>query len=611
MTVPTQIIRAPVGSSTDSFEWSAAPDEPALGPPAVPGELGTFGGYRLVEKIGAGGMGVVYRAVDPTLGRLVALKVLRPRIAASARGWKRFLREGRAVAAIRHDHVVTIFHVSETDQAPFIVMEHLSGGSLEARFKGPPMTVAELVRVGREVAEGLAAAHAVGIVHRDVKPANVWLDVPARPDAGPPAVPFRTKVLDFGLAHFDSSDAPLTRDGAVVGSLPYMAPEQANGCVDHRSDLYSLGVVLYQGLIGQLPFEGVNALTRLSNPSIVIDQPPVAQLAPDVPPALAGLIDRLICPDPQGRPTSAAEVARELRALEAGLLVGTVRPAAAPDQFDSWETVLEEPSAETARPARRGRVLIWAAGASVVLAAACAAAAAAYLAGRGPVAHAAAPPRADAGAVPGAVPGPPPPVRRPDPPPAQLLPGKDLLGWHPPRGGRIDGWSVADGSVTGTPKPGGSQWLLTDKEYDDVDLRVEYRWLKPKGHTSVMIRAHESGKPAEPVLGLQVNIREEAGADDNWLYRTGGIFMIKGGEAPVVKPTREWNELRVVARGQRVVVEHNGKRTLDVNLDLYPNRVGAVPALKWPKGAIGLCSHVWAPIEFRSVTLAAPPKEPQ
>jgi len=278
------------GLAHDSFDalFDDRDPLPALGPPARAGELGTFGGYRVLELVGSGGMGAVYRAVDPALGRTVALKVMLPRLAATEVARQRFLREARAVAAICHDNVVTVYQVSDAGH-PFYAMEFLTGRSLEALLMDP-VPVADAVRVARELAEGLVAAHAVGVIHRDVKPGNVWLvDLPNGS--------FRTKQLDFGLARV-MEGAPLTRTGALLGTVVYMAPEQARGAGEPRSDVFGLGAVLYQMLAGRPQFDHATAMRLLSDPDSWAPPPPLATVVPGLPAELCATVSAMLSADP-------------------------------------------------------------------------------------------------------------------------------------------------------------------------------------------------------------------------------------------------------------------------------------------------------------------------
>jgi serine/threonine protein kinase len=305
------------GAGTSDTPAPRDPRAPvAFAPAQRPGELGRLGGYRILKRLGEGGMGAVFLAEHDGLKRLDALKVMKPEAVASPQAKDRFLREARTAAAIKHDHVVTIYHVGEDNGVPFIAMELLEGESLEERLKqSPPLTPAEAARIGREVADGLAAAHARGLIHRDVKPGNIWLE---RKDAHPAGGPssFRVKLLDFGLARPVDEDVQITNLGIVVGSPAYMSPEQAAGLVlDGRSDLFSLGVVMYRMTTGRLPFSGPNVLAILRQIDAHQPPPPHA-LNPAVPRPLSDLIMRLLAKAPDDRPASAPEVAAALRAID-------------------------------------------------------------------------------------------------------------------------------------------------------------------------------------------------------------------------------------------------------------------------------------------------------
>ena len=228
-------------------------------------------------------MGIVFQAEDTHLNRAVAVKAMLPEVAKKTSARERFLREARAAAALEHDHIVAIFHVGEEGGVPYLVMPMLKGCSLEDYLKkkqgdraGAPLTVGQILKLGREMARGLVAAHEVGLIHRDIKPANVWLDATA---GG------RVKILDFGLARPAESDATLTQSGVIVGTPAYMAPEQAQGLkVDGRADLFSLGCVLYRLCSGRLPWKGENAMATLMAVSTE-ETTSLSQLKPDLPPA--------------------------------------------------------------------------------------------------------------------------------------------------------------------------------------------------------------------------------------------------------------------------------------------------------------------------------------
>ncbi len=306
--------RAVESSDADAEHWDF------LAPPELPGELGRLGPYRILKVLGRGGMGVVFQAEDPQLERVVALKAMLPALAASASAKKRFLREARTVASIKHDHIVTIHQVGEDRGAPYLAMEFLEGEPLNVRLnREAKLPLVDVIRIGRQIAEGLGAAHAKGLIHRDIKPANIWMETrPAGSDIDKQgACDFRVKILDFGLARSTSDQAGLTQSGAILGTPSYMAPEQAQGkAVDSRCDLFSLGCVLYVLGTGKLPFSGTDTLSVLMAIATAAPKSP-RDLNPELPPALCDLMLRLLAKAPEDRPASALAVAEELRQMEA------------------------------------------------------------------------------------------------------------------------------------------------------------------------------------------------------------------------------------------------------------------------------------------------------
>ena len=280
-----------------------------LAPPQGPGELGRLGSYRVLKVLGSGGMGIVFEAEDLQLGRTVALKVMKAAVAAGLSARQRFQLEARSMAAVKSDHIATIYQVGEDRGAPYLAMELLHGQSVDSWLtRGHKPSTREILRLGREVALGLAAAHERGVIHRDVKPGSIWLEEPSG----------RIKLLDFGLARATAEDVHLTASGAVVGTPAYMAPEQARGDkFDHRADLFSLGVVLYRLCTAKMPFRGQTTMAVLS--ALAIDKPqPVQELAADVPPALADLIMKLLAKNPVDRPATATDIVAAIEAIERG-----------------------------------------------------------------------------------------------------------------------------------------------------------------------------------------------------------------------------------------------------------------------------------------------------
>jgi hypothetical protein len=273
-----------------------------LDPPRQPGELGRVGPYAVREVVGRGGMGVVLKAFDEALQRVVAIKVMAPQLATGAAARQRFVREARAAAAIRDEHVIDIHAVGEANGLPYLVMEYVAGLSLQERLdRSGPLEPKEVLRIGAQVAAGLAAAHAQGLIHRDVKPANILLENGVE----------RVKLTDFGLARA-VDDASLTQSGVAAGTPQYMAPEQACAeAVDHRADLFSLGSVLYALCTGCPPFRAGGSMAVLKR--VCEETPrPIQESNPEVPDWLVGIIARLHAKDPAGRYQSAAEVAELL-----------------------------------------------------------------------------------------------------------------------------------------------------------------------------------------------------------------------------------------------------------------------------------------------------------
>jgi len=292
-----------------------------------------FGGrYHIVSEIGAGGMGVVYGAQDTRTGRGVAVKVLDDVWAGDRTIRERFLREIRAGMKLRHQHIVWVMDAGDGPEGTYLVMERLYGQSLSARLLDGPMSVVEALEVVRQCAEALAVVHPQGVVHRDLKPGNLFLV------RNPRGVDVR--VLDFGLALL-VDEAPLTHAGLVLGTPRYMAPEQVRGRVcAGTADLYALGVVLFEMLVGRTPFEGDEEVLMLQHAAV--PPPKVCDLREDVPSAVGALVEGLLAKEPKHRPDSALHVAAlvhslmaEARALEAS---GSARAARSPGS--AWAEAL-------------------------------------------------------------------------------------------------------------------------------------------------------------------------------------------------------------------------------------------------------------------------------
>jgi serine/threonine protein kinase len=269
-----------------------------------PGEsIGAVGPYRIDRLLGRGGMGVVFQAFDSTLRRPVAIKFLSPRLAVSPLARTRFTREAQAAAAVSHPNVVTIHAIAEHEGLPYMVMEYVAGITLAERLnREGVLQPKSILRIGIQCARGLAVAHAQGLIHRDVKPGNLLLESGID----------RVKITDFGLANVAAEPWRLTASGVLLGTPAYMSPEQAVGAaLDHRSDLFSLGSLLYQMCTGEPPFPGPSVKAILTR--VRYDEPrPIRDLNPDIPPPLEAHVSRLMAKNPADRFASANELVRTL-----------------------------------------------------------------------------------------------------------------------------------------------------------------------------------------------------------------------------------------------------------------------------------------------------------
>ncbi len=302
--------------------------------------------YEILDKLGEGGMGVVYKARDLHLHRLVALKFLPPEITATAERIARFEQEARAISALNHPHIATIYAMEEFQGRRFLVLEYLPGGTLrqrmkESRAENQPFPLNDALRIGIETAQGLAHAHRKGIVHRDIKPENIMFTAEGL-----------LRITDFGLAKSETSE--LTRDGTTVGTAAYMAPEQATHSeTSPRSDLFSMGVMLHEMIAGQRPFTGKSEFATMQ--AVVSDPPPpLARFRSDVPPGLERILACLLEKDPARRYRSGEEVAAELRSLDPD----SEAPTAELNYTGVTKTMMTMPQFGPREPSRRKKRML-------------------------------------------------------------------------------------------------------------------------------------------------------------------------------------------------------------------------------------------------------------
>lgn len=313
------------------LEWTEGMVRELLAPASHPELLGRIGRYDVERFLGAGGMGIVFKAFDTELHRPVAIKVLAPHLAHSPAARARFAREAKAAAAVVHEHVVPIYNVESERPLPMLVMQFVLGETLQQRIdREGPMGLSAILRIGLQIARGLAAAHAQGLVHRDIKPSNVLLEQDVE----------RALIADFGLARA-ADDAHVTRTGFHVGTPAYMSPEQARGePIDARSDLFSLGCVLYTMCAGKPPFVAETSLGVLRR--ITDSEPPsLVSLRPDLPKWMQALVDRLMAKEASDRFSDASSVSEVLESALAHHQAPKSSPVPsclrARHRFDFWK----------------------------------------------------------------------------------------------------------------------------------------------------------------------------------------------------------------------------------------------------------------------------------
>jgi formylglycine-generating enzyme required for sulfatase activity/serine/threonine protein kinase/tetratricopeptide (TPR) repeat protein len=521
----------PRGDNNDSLEF--------LAPSTKPESLGRLDHYEVLEVIGRGGMGMVLKAFDEALHRVVAVKVLSPSLASSATARRRFGREAKAAAAVSHDHVVTIHAVEGDKPIPYLVMQCVAGFSLEDKLaRHGPLGVKEILRIGMQTAEGLAAAHKQGLVHRDIKPANILLENGVE----------RVKITDFGLARA-VDDASLTQSGVVAGTPQYMSPEQAQGeAVDHRSDLFSLGSVLYAMCTGRPPFRATGTMAVLKR--VCEDTPrPIREINPDIPEWLCDIIAKLHAKRPADRFQSATEVAELLSQHLAHLQQPTLAPEPAPivtPASGGRKPLGPERYARLRRfyqQATRRRRWLRLIG-TTVLFISVASALGVWIAHKYFHGQPVAPPDSTAETW------------------VQLFNGQDLAGWKPdpnPKGN----WRVEDGILVGR----NDGLLFSERgDYENFHLRLEAK-IGDGASGGVLFRT--TPKQEEGYL-TTINGEEPA------IYKTGSLFWKSNAKALVAHEVKDelatpatWFNLEIIAKDDHITVIVDGKMVAEVKNTSY------------------------------------------
>lgn len=549
----------PVTIQSDAVPAAKAPDDEDeglsfLSPGTRPDSLGRIGHYEVLQVLGKGGFGIVFRAFDDTLQRVVAIKVMAPQLAATSPARKRFLREARSSAQVRHENVVQVYEVNEVP-LPYLTMEFIPGETLQQRLdRTGPLGPEEIVSLSRQIAQGLAAAHATGLIHRDIKPGNVLIEGGASD---------RVKITDFGLARA-ADDASMTQSGMVAGTPMYMAPEQAQGeTLDQRADLFSLGSVMYVMASGRPPFRAATTFAVLKR--VVEEEPrPIKDVIPETPQWLCDIIARLHAKNPADRFQSAAEVAQALDESLAYLR----DPARAPQP--KAMVAPASPAPRVASLPQAPRQLAW--GWLAALAALCAVPALGCLALIVALAIPAYQARqADMvrklSGVQGGTKESPLNVQSVSLPPLvvdewmPLFNGKGFTGW------RQDGyWTIENGMLvsripaTPTKQPG---FLTTERsDFRDFHLRLEGKINAP-GDSGVFFRFGEQGDAS-----LQAQIVPSPN-------HAGSLLRDATTVVPAtlsIKP-ETWFTMEVIAQGPRVEVLIDGKKAAEWS---YP--AGAVPS---------------------------------
>ncbi|MCE9525213.1 MAG: protein kinase [Planctomycetales bacterium] len=534
-------------------ERSKMADETPLGylePSTKPDSLGRLAHYEILEVVGSGAFGTVLRAFDDKLQRVVAIKVMAPELASTSPARKRFIREAQASAQIRHENVVSVYAVEEKP-IPYLVMEYIPGVTLQQRLdeKGP-LDVLTVLRLGTQIAEGLAAAHAKDLIHRDIKPGNILLESGMRD---------RVKITDFGLARA-ADDASMTQSGTIAGTPMYMAPEQALGHkLDQRADLFSFGSVLYQMVSGRPPFRASSTLAVLKR--LTEETPrPIQEIIPETPTWLCDIITKLHAKNPDERYQSAREVADVLANCESQLKEHSrlkdlsLIPRAKPQPAGWWK---------------------WVAVAALVLPLLAIGLYAFIRPGSQPKVT-------GNGNVEPTIPDPIKPVATAQSSPVtipvvpvtdgwvQLFNGKDLTGWktHPEQRGD---WEVKDGILIGSKV---ASYLFSDgSKFENFHLRIQAK-INRGGDSGIFFRSPFTMRPGRTADSLRPAGGYEAELHRNPAYQMpiGSIWNAENAGIPKLlrkaadlslTEVDEWFTLEIIARGNHLVTKVNGTQTAE------------------------------------------------
>jgi serine/threonine protein kinase/formylglycine-generating enzyme required for sulfatase activity len=561
-----------------------------LGPPTRPGSLGRLEHYEALQILGRGAFGIVLRAFDEVLQRVVAIKVMAPQLAATSPARKRFLREARSSAQVRHENVVQVYDVKEKP-LPFLVMEYIPGETLQDRLdRIGPLEVSEVLQIGRQIAEGLAAAHARDLIHRDIKPGNVLLEGDQH----------KVKITDFGLARA-ADDASMTQSGMIAGTPLYMAPEQALGhTLDQRADLFSLGSVLYQMVTGRPPFRANSTIAVLKR---VVDDTPrdMREVIPETPAWLCDIIAKLHAKDPDDRYQSAREVAEVLADCEEQLKLNSrLRDYS---RIPKQQTVSPAPM-QGSPTATRGRVAT--ATAVLILLPLVALAISEFTGittffrgntvtsvpvepsiGTTPVASDQSSPETDGW--------------------VQLFNGQDLSGWkfHPDHPGH---WEVKNGILRGSKR---QSHLFTERgDYKNFHLRAEVK-INQGGDSGIVFRAPLELRPGRTPTEFGIPGCYEAELQHNRIPArpTGSISEAPGDAPPTIlgraldgsmSEPDEWFTYEVIAEDNHFITKVNGVEAANCHDPVSRHEAGHIALQVWQANTL---------VQFRKIEIKELPEE--